>query len=69
MDFSQPKYRFPFGASQLDITFAFKKSVFFADHVIISLGTGITSTNSDPHITQVGCFVCQHFTSTKSKTK
>ena len=63
MDFSQPRYRFPCGAFQLDITFAFKKSVFFADYVIISLGTGITSTNSDPrHITQVGC-------STKSKTK
>ncbi len=69
MDFSQPRYQFPYGAFQLDINLSFKKSVFFADYVIISLGTGITSTNSDPHITQVGWFVCQHFTSTKSKTK
>jgi len=57
MDFSQPPYRFPDGAFQLDITFAFKKTVIFADYVIICLGTGITSTNSDPNITQVRCFV------------
>ena len=61
MDFSQPQYRFPYGALQLDITFTFKKSVFFADYVIICLGTGISSTNSDPHITQVGCFVSSSF--------
>ena len=57
MDFSQPHYQFPSGASQLDIAFTFKKSVFFADHVFICLGSGITSVNCDPHITQVGCFV------------
>lgn len=62
MDFSQPPYRFPDGAFQLDITFTFKKSVFFADYVIICLGKGITSTESSPNITQVhsfiGLFVC-----------
>ena len=53
MDFSQPAYRFPSGSFQLDITFSFKKSVFFAGHVIICLGTGISSSNSSPNITQV----------------
>ena len=53
MDFSQPAYSFPFRSFQLDINFKFKKSVFFADYVIICLGTGITSSNSSPNITQV----------------
>jgi len=55
MDFSQPAYRFPSGSFQLDINFSFKKSVFFADYVIICLGSGITSSNSSPNITQVPC--------------
>ena len=53
MDFSQPAYRYPSGSFQLDINFKFKKSVFFADYVIICLGSGISSSNSSPHITQV----------------
>ena len=53
MEFSQPPYRFPSGSFQLDINFSFKKSVFFADYVIICLGTGISSSNSSPNITQV----------------
>ena len=61
MDFSQPRYQFPAGSFQLDITFTFKKSVFFADSLIICLGTGITSTNSAPYITQVYPSVCLNF--------
>lgn len=57
MDFSQPPYRFPNGAFQLDITFTFRKSVFFADYVIICLGKGITATESSPNITQVHSFI------------
>jgi len=53
MEFSQPPYRFPTGSFELDINFSFKKSVFFADYVIICLGTGITFSNSSPNITQV----------------
>lgn len=53
MEFSQPPYRFPEGSFQLDINFSFKKSVFFADYVMICLGTGITSSESSPYITQV----------------
>ncbi|XP_078352647.1 chondroitin sulfate ABC exolyase-like [Oculina patagonica] len=56
MDFSQPPYRFPNGAFQLDITFTFRKSVFFADYVIICLGKGITATESSPNITQTALF-------------
>ena len=57
MDFSQPKYQFPAGSFQLDITFEFKKSVFFADFAVICLGSGITTTMSSPNITQVHSFV------------
>ena len=53
MDFSQPPYRWETGAFQANINFAFKKSVFFADFVIICLGSGVTSSNSSPYITQV----------------
>ena len=53
MDFSQPPYRYPSGSFQLSIDFMFKKSVFFGDYVIICLGSGITSTNNSPNITQV----------------
>ena len=57
MDFSQPPYRWETGAFQANINFAFKKSVFFADFVIICLGSGVTSSNSSPYITQV-CNTC-----------
>ena len=53
MDFSQPSYHFPAGSFQLDITFEFKKSVFFTDFAVICLGSGITTTMSSPNITQV----------------
>ena len=53
MEFSQPDYQFPAGSPQLDITFGFKKSVFFADYALICLGSGISSTHSSPNITQV----------------
>ena len=54
MDFSQPPwYQWPTGSFQIDITFTFKKTVFFADYAMICLGTGITATNSSPNITQV----------------
>ncbi|XP_027049719.1 uncharacterized protein LOC113677156 [Pocillopora damicornis] len=56
MDFSQPKYQFPAGSFQLDITFEFKKSVFFADFAVICLGSGITTTMSSPNITQTTLF-------------
>ncbi|KAL9953039.1 hypothetical protein ACROYT_G040390 [Oculina patagonica] len=57
MEFSQPTYQFPTGSFQLDISFTFKKSVFFADYVIICLGTGITSTSSSTtNITQTALF-------------
>ena len=59
MDFTQPAYRFPSGSFQLDINFSFKKSVFFADYVIICLGTGINSSNSSPNITQVPLLIGQ----------
>ena len=57
MDFSQPSYKFPAGSFQLDITFGFKKSVFFADFAVICLGSGITTTMSSPNITQVHLIV------------
>ena len=53
MEFSQPSYEYPSGSFQLDITFTFKKSVFFVDNVIICLGSGISSSNSATKITQV----------------
>lgn len=53
MEFSQPPYRFPDGSFQLDIDFTFKKSVIFADYAFICLGSGITSSESSPNITQV----------------
>ena len=54
MDFSQPPwYQWPAGSFQSGITFTFKKTVFFADFVMVCLGTGITATNSSPNITQV----------------
>ncbi|KAL9951814.1 hypothetical protein ACROYT_G044546 [Oculina patagonica] len=56
MEFSRPPYRFPDGSFQLDIDFAFKKSVFFSDYVIICLGSGITSSGSSPYITQTTLF-------------
>ncbi|XP_066015773.1 chondroitin sulfate ABC exolyase-like isoform X2 [Pocillopora verrucosa] len=56
MDFSQPSYKFPAGSFQLDITFGFKKSVFFADFAVICLGSGITTTMSSPNITQTTLF-------------
>ena len=57
MDFSQPSYQFPAGSFQLDITFEFKKSVFFTDFAVICLGSGITTTMSSPNITQVHLIV------------
>lgn len=53
MDFSQPPYQWKSGAFQANINFTFKKSVFFADFIIICLGSGITASNSSPNITQV----------------
>ena len=53
MEFSQPPYQWETGAFQENINFAFKKSVFFADFLIICLGSGITSSNSSPNVTQV----------------
>ena len=53
MEFSNPPYRYPSGSFQLNIDFSFKKSVVFADYVIICLGSSITTTNSSPNITQV----------------
>lgn len=53
MEFSQPSYDYPSGSFQLDITFTFKKSVFFVDNIIICLGSGISSSNSATNITQV----------------
>ena len=53
MEFSQPPYQWETGAFQANINFAFKKSVFFAEFLIICLGSGITSSNSSPNITQV----------------
>ena len=53
MDFFQPPYQWETGAFQANIDLAFKKSVFFADFIIICLGSGITSANSSSHITQV----------------
>ena len=54
MEFSQPPYRWETGAFQASIDFTFKKSVFFADFLILCLGTGITTSNSlASNITQV----------------
>ena len=54
MEFSQPPYRWETGAPQTNIDFTFKKSVFFADSLILCLGTGITTSNSlATDITQV----------------
>lgn len=53
MEFSQPPYQWETGAFQANINFAFKKSVFFGDFLIICLGSGITSSNSSPNKTQV----------------
>ena len=59
MDFEQPtSYKWKSGAFQANIDFFFKKSVFFADFIIICLGSGITSTNSNSHITQVNQRIC-----------
>lgn len=53
MEFSQPPYQWKSGAFQANINFAFRKSVFFADFIIVCLGSDITVTNSSPNITQV----------------
>ena len=54
MEFSQPPYRWETDAFQASIDFTFKKSVFFADFLILCLGTGITTSNSlASNITQV----------------
>ena len=53
MEFSQPDYDWDDGAYQNNIEFTFKKSVFFADNLTICLGSGISSSGSNSHITQV----------------
>ena len=53
MEFSQPDYDWDDGAYQNNIEFTFKKSVFFADNLTICLGSGISSSGSNSHITHV----------------
>ena len=57
MEFSQPDYDWDDGAYQNNIEFTFKKSVFFADNLTICLGSGISSSGSNSHITQVSCLL------------
>ena len=60
MEFAQPDYDWDDGAYQNNIEFTFKKSVFFADNYVVCLGSGITSSGSSTHITQVYSFYLEY---------
>ena len=60
VEFAQPDYDWDDGAYQNNIEFTFKKSVFFAGNYVVCLGSGITSSGSSTHITQVYSFYLEY---------
>ncbi|XP_068741846.1 chondroitin sulfate ABC exolyase-like [Montipora capricornis] len=56
MGLDQPNYEFPDGDWRRNIAFKFKKSFFFFENLIVSLGTHITATNTNNKIVQTTLF-------------
>ncbi|XP_068708115.1 chondroitin sulfate ABC exolyase-like [Montipora foliosa] len=66
MDFDQPNYEFDSTDWRGKIKFKFKKSFFFFENLIVSLGTHITATNTKNKIVQTTLFQDKLFSADSS---